>query len=263
MKDAGLVVKQYTYYKPATCGLDFEGLMRDVEAAPEKSIFLLHACAHNPTGVDPSKSQWSELSQLMLNKQHIPFFDCAYQGFASGNAEEDAWAIRKFVEDGHCISLAQSYAKNFGLYGERVGALSVVGKDAEEAERLLSQLKIVVRPMYSNPPIYGARIVQTVLENPALYAKWTVECKGMADRIITMRSLLRSKLEGLGNPRPWNHITDQIGMFAFSGLDEAAVARMRSEYGIYMTKDGRISMAGVSSSNVDYIANAIHTVTTK
>jgi len=263
MKDAGLTVKQYSYYKPETCGLDFEGLMRDVEAAPDKSIFLIHACAHNPTGVDPSKSQWSDLSQLMLKKQHYSFFDCAYQGFASGNAEEDAWALRKFVEDGHCIALGQSYAKNFGLYGERVGALSIVGKDSEEADRLLSQLKIVVRPMYSNPPIYGARIVQTVLENPALYARWQTECKGMADRIISMRTLLRTKLESLGNGRPWNHITDQIGMFAFSGMTEAEVMKIRSDFSIYMTKDGRISMAGVSSGNLDYVANAIHEVITK
>jgi len=262
MKNAGLEPKKYTYYHPETCGLDYEGMMKDVGAAPDKSIFLLHACAHNPTGVDPSKEQWAELSELMKKKQHTIFFDCAYQGFASGNAEKDAYAIRKFVDDGHCIALGQSYAKNFGLYGERVGALSIVGKDEEEAARVLSQLKRVVRPMYSNPPLYGARIVQTILSDPALLNQWTHECKGMADRIITMRDLLRSKLEGLGNPRPWNHITDQIGMFAYSGLSEDEVEKLRYDYAIYLTKDGRISMAGVTSKNVDYLSDAIHKVTT-
>jgi len=263
MKNAGLEPAQYTYYDPATCGLDFAGMMRDVAAAPDKSIFLLHACAHNPTGVDPSREQWAELSQLMLEKQHNVFFDCAYQGFASGDAEADAWALRKFVDDGHCIALGQSYAKNFGLYGERVGALSVVGRDAEEAARVLSQIKRVVRPMYSNPPVYGARLVDAILSDPALEAQWRQECKGMADRIISMRTLLRGKLEGLGNPRPWNHITDQIGMFAYSGLNKEEVAALRADYSIYLTGDGRISMAGVTSGNVDYLADAIHTVTTK
>jgi len=262
MKNAGLDVQRYRYYDPATCGLDFSGLMEDVNNAPEGSIFLLHACAHNPTGVDPNQEQWSEMSELMKKKDMKVFFDCAYQGFASGNAEKDAWAIRKFVDDGHLIGLGQSYAKNFGLYGERVGCLSLVGQDEEEAQRLMSQLKIVIRPMYSNPPIYGARIVEKVLSSPELHAQWTDECKGMADRIITMRTLLRSTLEGLGNPRPWNHITDQIGMFCYSGLDKDAVEKMKKEHSIYLTGDGRISMAGVTSQNVEYIANAIHKVTT-
>ena len=236
--------------------------MEDVIGAPDRSAFLLHACAHNPTGVDPTHEQWAELSQLMLRKQHVVFFDSAYQGFASGDSEKDAFAVRKFVEDGHNLILAQSFAKNFGLYGERIGALSVVCKDEDEAARTLSQLKILVRPMYSNPPIHGARLVAEVLKNPALRQQWSGECKAMADRIIGMRSELRGKLEGLGNPRDWQHITDQIGMFCFSGLSEEEVLKLRSDYSIYLTNNGRISMAGVGSGNVDYLANAIHDVTT-
>jgi aspartate aminotransferase len=150
-KDAGLEVKTYSYYDATTCSMDFVGLTKDVQDAPDGSVFLLHACAHNPTGCDPSAAQWDALSTVMKAKEHVVFFDCAYQGFASGDSETDAYSIRKFVEDGHNILLSQSFAKNFGLYGERVGTLSVVCDDAEEVERVLSQLKALIRPMYSSP----------------------------------------------------------------------------------------------------------------
>ena len=178
MKNAGLEIPKYRYFNPKTKGFDFDGMLADVRAAKDGSAFLVHACAHNPTGCDPSPRQWDELSQAFLAKKHIVFFDSAYQGFASGNAETDAYSIRKFVADGNQIILGQSYAKNFGLYGERVGALSVVCASPEEAERVNSQLKLLVRPMYSNPPIYGARIVAEILSDPVLKQQWTVECKG-------------------------------------------------------------------------------------
>lgn len=260
MKDAGLDVRKYAYYDPSTRGLDFSGLIKDVGNAPERSVFLLHACAHNPTGVDPSLEQWKEISAEMKKKNHIVFFDCAYQGFASGDADKDAKAIREFVADGHNIFLSQSYAKNFGLYGERIGALSAVGKDTDEAERILSQLKMLIRPMYSNPPIHGAMIVSEVLSDPVLSKQWYSECKGMADRIISMRNLLRSKLE-TQTDASWQHITDQIGMFCYTGLSESQVTSMIDSHHIYLTKDGRISMAGVNSNNVDYIASSIAAVT--
>ena len=189
-----------------------------------------------------------------------PPHDCA-QGFASGDAERDAFAVRQFVKDGHAFALAQSFAKNFGLYGERVGLLSVVCADAEEAARVESQIKLVIRPMYSSPPIHGARIVQQVLSDPALEAQWRDECKGMADRIIAMRAALRAALEAAGSARDWSHVTAQIGMFCYSGLSQEQVARLREEHSIYITADGRISMAGVTLHNVDYIAAAIHSVT--
>lgn len=261
MKDAGLEVRQYTYYHPATRGLDFDGLIKDLNSAPERSVFLMHACAHNPTGVDPTLEQWKEIAAVFKAKNHIAFFDCAYQGFASGDANRDAGAIRYFVEQGHNIFLCQSYAKNFGLYGERVGALSVVTHDEEEAERVLSQLKILVRPMYSNPPIHGSLIVSTILSDPVLKKQWYSECKGMADRIISMRTALRSSIEDLqkssSTQADWSHITDQIGMFCYTGLTEKQVARMIDQHHIYLTKNGRISMAGVTSKNVDYIAQSI------
>jgi aspartate aminotransferase len=260
MKNAGLTPAEYTYYNPDNCSYNHEGFMKDIESLPNGSVFLLHACAHNPTGCDPSKEQWKELSQAFLKKDHILFFDCAYQGFASGNAETDAFAIRQFVDDGHQFVLSQSFAKNFGLYGQRVGTLSVVCKDAEEKKRIDSQLKLLIRPMYSNPPVHGARIVEEVLLDGALSKKWEGECKGMADRINNMRQLLRDKLAELGSTKDWSHITNQIGMFAFTGLSSEQVLKMRAEYSIYCTEDGRISIAGVNSKNVDHIAEAIHAV---
>ena len=260
-KDAGLAVEQYKYFDKATNGLDFSGLMDDVNAADDGSLFLLHACAHNPTGVDPTLEQWKELSALMKKKSHVAFFDCAYQGFASGDADVDAAALRHFVAEGHKIVLAQSFAKNFGLYGERVGALSVVCSSEAEKEAVLSQLKILVRPMYSNPPVNGARIVETILNDAQLEAQWRSECKGMADRIIDMRNLLKTNLESAGSTLPWNHITDQIGMFCYTGLSKDQVQRLRDDHHIYLTGDGRVSMAGVNKNNVDYVAGAIHEVT--
>ncbi|KAF0689511.1 Aste57867_19068 [Aphanomyces stellatus] len=258
MKDAGLEVKRYSYFEPASRGLNFSGLVSELHGAPNKSIFLLHACAHNPTGVDPTADQWKEISAIMKEKEHIVFFDCAYQGFASGDADHDAAAIRQFVQDGHNVVLSQSYAKNFGLYGERVGALSIVCKDAEEAARTESQLKILIRPTYSNPPIHGALLVSTILGDPVLKKQWYEECKGMADRIISMRRLLKESIQKLdGSTTEWNHITDQIGMFCFTGLTEPQVERLINHHHIYLTKDGRISMAGVNTKNVEYIAQAI------
>ncbi len=259
-KDAGLVVKHYRYYDPKTIGLDFGGLMADVAAAPAKSIFMFHVCAHNPTGVDPTPEQWKEISAECKKRGHVVFMDCAYQGFASGDADKDAFAVRQFVADGHRLALAQSYAKNFGLYGQRVGAFSMVGADQAEAERLLSQIKIMIRPMYSNPPVHGARIVSTILGDAKLAAQWYGECKGMAERIQKMRTLLTSHLAKAGSSRDWSHINRQIGMFAFSGLNPKQVEAMTNEHHIYMTKDGRISMAGVTSGNVAYLANAMHSV---
>ena len=174
-------------------------------------MILLHACAHNPTGVDPRPEQWKELSQLIKSRNLYVFFDMAYQGFASGDVDGDAFPIRQFLADGHNICLAQSYAKNMGLYGERAGAFTVVCKDKEEASRVNSQIKILIRPMYSNPPIHGARIVTEILSNPELKQKWLGDVKTMADRIITMRTKLRDGLTREGSTLNWQHITDQIG----------------------------------------------------
>jgi len=261
-KDSGLEVGQYRYYDKTTNGLDFKGLIEDIQNAPKNSIFLLHACAHNPTGVDPKPQQWDQISEIIKERGHFAFFDMAYQGFASGDTNRDAYAIRKFVSDGHQICLSQSFAKNMGLYGERVGAFSIISKNQKEKAAIDSQLKILIRPMYSNPPLHGARIASYVLSNPELNKEWLSEVKLMADRIITMRNSLKKHLvEDFGSKHDWNHITDQIGMFCYTGLTSEQVGRLTNEFHVYLTKDGRISIAGISSHNVKYLANAIHEVT--
>ncbi|CAD5205734.1 unnamed protein product [Bursaphelenchus okinawaensis] len=260
-KFAGLDVKQYRYYDKSTCGFDEAGALEDISKIPKKSIILLHACAHNPTGVDPTKDQWKKISEVVKKQELYVFFDMAYQGFASGDINNDAFAVRYFLDQGHDICLAQSFAKNMGLYGERVGAYTIVSKDSDEASRVMSQLKILVRPMISNPPIHGARIANKILSDQNLYNEWLGDVKGMADRIIAMRTTLKDLLAKEGSQKNWEHITNQIGMFCFTGISPQQVERLSKEFSIYLTKDGRISIAGISSNNVEYLAHALHQVT--
>ncbi|XP_068117063.1 aspartate aminotransferase, mitochondrial [Hyperolius riggenbachi] len=259
-RDAGLEVKGYRYYDPKTCGFDFTGALEDISQIPEQSIILFHACAHNPTGVDPKKEQWKELAAVVKSRRLFPFFDMAYQGFASGDIDRDAWAVRHFIQEGLNVALCQSYAKNMGLYAERVGAFTMVCSDVDEAKRVESQLKILIRPMYSNPPINGARIAAAILTQADLRSEWLQEVKGMANRIISMREQLVSNLKKEGSIHNWQHISDQIGMFCFTGLKPEQVERLNKEFSIYLTKDGRISVAGITSGNVGYLAHAIHQV---
>uniref|UniRef100_A0A0D6QXU4 Aspartate aminotransferase n=1 Tax=Araucaria cunninghamii TaxID=56994 RepID=A0A0D6QXU4_ARACU len=259
----GLSVQTYRYYDPSTRGLDYQGMLGDLSAAPSGAIVLLHACAHNPTGVDLTQEQWQGIRQLVRQKGLLPFFDSAYQGFASGNLDADAYSVRLFVADGGECLIAQSYAKNMGLYGERVGALSIICRTENVAKRVESQLKLVIRPMYSSPPIHGASIVATILGDRNLNYNWTLELKSMADRIISMRHQLYDALKARGTPGDWTHIIKQIGMFTFTGLNKDQVSFMTSEYHIYMTSDGRISMAGLSSRTVPHLADAIHAAVTR
>lgn len=201
------------------------------------------------------------MSKVIKEKKLFPFFDMAYQGFASGDIDKDATPVRMFLKDGHQIALSQSYAKNMGLYGERAGAFSLICSSKEEAAATMSQLKIIIRPMYSNPPVTGARIATEILTNPSLRSQWLKDVKGMADRIISMRQLLRSNLAKEGSSRDWAHITDQIGMFCFTGMAPAQVEKLTKDFSVYLTKDGRISVAGITSKNVEYLAHAIHQVT--
>jgi len=259
-----LPVKNYPYFSKETKGLDFDGMINTIQSAPEGSIIVLHACAHNPTGVDPTQDQWKKISQVIKQKQHFPFFDCAYQGFASGSLERDAWAINYFVEQGFEMMIAQSYAKNFGLYGERAGAFHFIAAPSpnasDEVSRVASQLAILQRSEISNPPAYGARIASMVLNDDKLFAQWEEDLRTMSGRIIEMRKALRSKLEEAGTPGKWNHITDQIGMFSFTGLNEQQVQKLREQFHVYMTKNGRISMAGLNTNNVEYFAKAVNSV---
>ncbi|KAJ4877336.1 hypothetical protein Rs2_42354 [Raphanus sativus] len=260
---AGLSVEYFRYYDPKTRGLDFKGMLEDLGAAPTGAIVVLQACAHNPTGVDPTLEQWEQIRQVVRSKSLLPFFDNAYQGFASGNLESDAQAVRMFVADGGECLIAQSFAKNMGLYGERIGALTIVCTSEDVARKVKSQLLLVVRPMYLSPPIHGASIVTTILKNSDLYNDWTVELKGMANRILSMRKQLYEAFQARGTPGDWSHIIRQIGMFSFTGLNEKQVRFIAKEYHIYMIHNGRVSIAGLSSKTVSQLADAIHAAVTR
>lgn len=260
-RDAQVPRSTFHYYDRDTKGLSFAALMDDIENARDGSVFLLHPCAHNPTGIDPTEEQWREISHLFKVKNHLPFFDMAYQGLASGDLERDANAIRIFLEDGHSIGCAQSFAKNMGLYGQRVGCLSVICDDRRRADAIKSQLQQIANAMYSSPPTRGALLVSTILSEPEIKELWVREVEVMVNRVQRMRVSLCEALEKLGSPLNWKHITNQVGMFCFSGLTPDQVDTLARDFHVYMTRDGRISMAGVTTSNMEYLANAIHEVT--
>lgn len=236
--NVGLQIATYPYFSAKTMGLDIDGMLNSLRSAPQGSIIVLHACAHNPTGVDPTQEQWKQIAAVVREKAHFPFFDCAYQGFASGNLAKDAWAIRYFVEQGFETCVAQSFAKNFGLYGERAGAfhfVSAAGSDATTAnQHVASQLAILQRSEISNPPAYGARIAGLILNDQTLFAEWEADLRTMSGRIIDMRKGLRSRLEAKKTPGTWDHITSQIGMFSFTGLNEKQVLALREKWHVYM-----------------------------
>ncbi|KAA8525547.1 hypothetical protein F0562_007400 [Nyssa sinensis] len=258
LNDAGVPWSEYRYYDPKTVGLDFDGMISDIKAAPEGSFVLLHGCAHNPTGIDPTPEQWEKIADVIQEKNHIPFFDVAYQGFASGSLDADASSVRSFVARGMELLVAQSYSKNLGLYAERIGAINVVCSSADAAERVKSQLKRLARPMYSNPPIHGARIVANVVGNPALFSEWKAEMELMAGRIKNVRQKLYDSLSAKDKSgKDWSFILKQIGMFSFTGLNKAQSDNMTNKWHVYMTKDGRVSLAGLSSAKCEYLADAI------
>jgi len=259
-KRAGLESKEYTYYKPETRGFDFDGMMAALKGMQAGDAVLLHAVAHNPTGVDPTPEQWKAIVKECKERKLVPLLDNAYQGYASGDLAQDGMAGRLFEESGLEYFVAQSFAKNFGLYGERIGYVHVRCATKEAADAVLSQLKILVRQAYSSPPRHGAAIVYKVLTTPKLKSQWLGELKFMSERINKMRAALRSAIEAKGTPGTWNHITDQIGMFSFTGLTTPQVDRMVNEFSIYMTKDGRISVAGLNPGNVPYVAECIDKV---
>ena len=231
--------------------------MADLGAAPEGSVVVLHGCAHNPTGVDPTVAQWSAIAELCTQRRLVPFFDVAYQGFATGDLEGDAAAPRLFAAKGLELFVAQSYSKNLGLYAERIGALNLLTADAGAAGRALSQLKRIARAQYSNPPVHGARLVAEILNDPQLFAAWKAELAGMAGRIKAVRQQLHEALQRLAPERDWSFVVKQIGMFSFTGLTPPQVENMIGKHHIYMTKDGRISLAGLNSAKVEYVAAAM------
>ena len=256
--NAGLKVAEYPYYNAKGRNFDSAGMLQYLNTLPTGSLVLLHAAAHNPTGVDPTQEQWRQIAEVMKVKRLTPFFDTAYQGFASGCLEKDAFPIRLFNEHGFQMIVAQSYAKNMGLYGERVGALHFVCHSQKTAEKVLSQIKLVIRPMYSSPPQHGALIVFKVLSNADNYKKWRDELAAVSKRIIEVRDLLRKKLEELKTPGTWEHITNQIGMFSYTGLSEKMCESLINKYHVYMLKNGRISLTGITKKNVAYLAESIN-----
>jgi len=263
-KNSGFTeLRKYRYWDKDAKAIAWDGMVEDLNNAPAKSVVILHACAHNPTGVDMSKEQWAKVADICHERDLFPFFDCAYQGFASGCLDTDAWAVRYFVSRGFELFCSQSFSKNFGLYNERAGNLTVVMKEQNNMVNFKSQLTLIIRAMYSNPPAHGVRIVDTVLSNPDLYQEWRECIRVMSSRIIEVRAGLRKRLEDLGTPGDWSHITTQIGMFSYTGLTEEMCLFLQKEKSLYLLKSGRISLCGVTPGNIDYVAKAIHEAVTK
>jgi aromatic-amino-acid transaminase len=256
---AGFAVNAYPYYDSATRGLDFERMVGALDRVPAGSIVVLHACCHNPTGVDPSADQWGRILEVVRSRGHIPFLDLAYQGFGDG-VDADAAVVRRFAATPGPLFLSSSFSKSFSLYGERVGALSIVAADRDEATRALSQVKRVVRGNYSSPPTFGGQLVATILTSPELAAVWERELGAMRERIRANRRALVERLAVHAPRVDFRFVLEQCGMFSYSGLTKDQVARLRSEFAVYAIDTGRICVAALNSRNIDYVAKAIATV---
>lgn len=259
LKLAGYEVGGYRYYDAANDGVDFDGMMEDLRALPPKTLVILHSCCHNPTGYDLTPEQWDEVIELCRKNNLTPFLDMAYQGFRDG-LEEDAAAIHQFAKSGLDFLLSTSFSKSFNLYGERIGALTVVTQSAAEAAVVLTQIKSVIRANYSNPPSHGARIVERVLSDPAKYQQWLGELTQMRNRIRTMRKMLADEMARIGSKRDFSFVTRQNGMFSFTGLSPEQIDRLADEFGIYAVRNGRICICGLNTKNVEYVAKSIAAV---
>jgi len=255
-ESAGFAVQNYAYYDPATHGLNFAGMQAALQPMPAGAIVVLHACCHNPTGVDLDAAQWATVAQIVQARRLTPILDMAYQGFAEGLAQDGA-VVRTFADQCAPVFIASSFSKSFSLYGERVGALSVVCGDGDEANRVLSQLKRVIRTNYSNPPMHGGQVVSAVLGSPELREVWERELGQMRERIKKMRAALVAGVQAKKPGYDMSFVLRQRGMFSYSGLSKQAVARLREEFGIYAVDSGRICVAALNSKNVDYVAAAI------
>ena len=255
---AGFTVEKYRYYDAEAKGVDLDGMIADLRAAAPGTIVVLHACCHNPTGYDLAPADWQRVIEAVVEGRLTAFLDMAYQGFSQG-IEEDGAVVRAFAERVDSFLVSTSFSKSFSLYGERVGALSVVCADAAEAARVLSQLKIVIRTNYSNPPTHGAAIVETVLGDPELRAQWVAELGQMRDRIKQMRTALVAGLVAAG-VEGREYITDQVGMFSFSGLTKEQMHRLRAEFAVYGTDTGRICVAALNDDNIAYVSESIAAV---
>ncbi len=248
---------KYRYLTEDGCNLDFDGMMSDLAILPAGSIVLLHSCAHNPSGCDPTNEQWCAILELMQEKRLFPFFDNAYQGFVSGNPDEDAYSIRLFAERGFEMVVACSFSKNFGLYGERVGALHIVTSTSEYVPKIQSVLRSIARYLYSTCPTHGSRIVSYILSNPDLCSQWKNECNSMATRLNSIRRKLFAALTDRNVKGSWKHIIMQRGMFSLTGIPSSAVLQLKEIHHVYMLSDGRISLAGLNDSNIHRFVDAL------
>jgi len=255
-ENAGFKVNVYPYYDAKTHGVNADGMLAALKAAPAGSIVLLHACCHNPTGVDPTAEQWTGIIETVTSRGLIPFLDIAYQGFGDG-LDADASVVRRFAQTGCPMFVSNSFSKSFSLYGERIGALSVVAESTDAAARVLSQLKRLVRTNYSNPPTHGGQIVATVLNSAELRALWEKELGEMRERIRSMRALLVEKIRARVPEADFSFVTRQRGMFSYSGLSKEKVIRLREEFAVYAIESGRICVAALNTKNIDYAADAI------
>jgi len=253
---AGFEVVNYPYYEAATHGVAFDALLAALNSYAAGTIVVLHACCHNPTGVDLSVAQWQQIAEVVKARQLVPFLDMAYQGFADG-IDADAAAVRLFADTGMNVFISSSFSKSFSLYGERVGALTITTGSKDEATRVMSQLKRVIRTNYSNPPTHGGAVVAAVLGSPELRAMWEAELGEMRERIRTMRVSLVEKLKARGAKRDFSFVGAQRGMFSYSGLSAAQVERLKDEFGIYAVSTGRICVAALNTRNIDAVADAI------
>ncbi|MBY4727366.1 MULTISPECIES: amino acid aminotransferase [Burkholderia] len=256
---AGFEVVAYPYYDAATNGVNFEGMLSALNSYAAGTVVVLHACCHNPTGVDLTEAQWQQVVDVVKARNLVPFLDMAYQGFGE-SIEADAAAVRLFAAADLNAFVSSSFSKSFSLYGERVGALSIITSSKEEATRVLSQLKRVIRTNYSNPPTHGGAVVAAVLASPELHASWVQELGEMRDRIRAMRNGLVERLKASGVDRDFSFINEQRGMFSYSGLTSAQVDRLRDEFGIYAVGTGRICVAALNTRNLDAVANAVAAV---
>lgn len=260
-KESGLTTKFYTYYDVSKNGLNFDGLINDLKAAKD-DVVLLHACCHNPTGMDLSSEQWDQVLDVVEKNGLYPVIDMAYMGFSSGKPDQDIEVIRKLnkrVVDGSLsgYSLCQSFAKNMGLYGERVGSINIVTDSKDSALAIESQLKAIVRSIYSSPPIHGSKIVELILNDESLYNSWKSDLDSIVGRLNKVRQELYDRLDKSKN---WDHLLQQRGMFVYTGLTKDQVLKLRLDYSIYCTEDGRFSISGINDANVDYLADAINKV---
>ncbi|MCK0515292.1 aspartate/tyrosine/aromatic aminotransferase [Anaerobiospirillum sp. NML120448] len=252
---AGLKTERYPYYDRAAHALAFDRMLDTLEQASEGDVVIIHACCHNPTGIDPTPEQWDQIADFLARKKLLPLIDFAYQGFGKG-LEEDAYGVRKILEKNSEVLIASSFSKNFGMYNERVGALTAVSATKEVGTNVLSQIKLAIRCAISNPPAHGEKVVITVLSNPDLRLMWEQELAEMRERMSRMRNLLAEKLKAAG-AGDFDFITKQNGMFSFSGLTKEQVEQLRAEFGIYIVGSGRMCVAGINDENVDYLADAI------